>query len=225
MKKKNIIISIIFNSLIILCFIFASIIVFTGFEFMHGQGIELEPTMKNMLKFFTVDSNIFMFVVAIIFLVYDVLLLKKKIKKIPKKIYILKLMSTSGVSLTLTVVILYLQWIVKGGLWTLLMNSNLFLHLIIPVLSIITFVFFEKSKELKFKDTFYGLVPMGLYGLFYITNVLVHTHHWEVSPKYDFYYFVYNGVWKLFIVLPIILALNYLISYLLYRFNRVKKKS
>ena len=71
MKKKNIILSIIFNGLIILCFIFASIIVFTGFEFMHGQGIELEPTIKNMLKFFTVDSNIFMFIVAIIFLVYD----------------------------------------------------------------------------------------------------------------------------------------------------------
>ncbi len=224
MKKKNIVLSIIFNSLIILCFIFASIIVFTGLEFMHGQGIELEPTIKNMLKFFTVDSNIFMFIVAVIFLVYDILLLQKKNKKIPKEIYILKLMSTSGVSLTLSVVMLYLQFIVKGGLWTLLMNSNLFLHLVIPVLSIITFVFFEKSNELKFKDTLYGLIPMGLYGLFYITNVLVHTDHWQVSPKYDFYYFVYNGVWKLFIVLPIIFALNYLLSYLLYRFNHIKKR-
>lgn len=225
MKKKNIILSIILNGLIILSFIFASIIVFTGFEFMHGQGVELEPTIKNMLKFFTVDSNIFMFIVAIIFLVYDILLLRKQIKKIPKKIYLLKLMSTSGVALTLSVVMLYLQFIVKGGLWTLLMNSNIFLHLVIPVLSIITFVFFEKTNELKFKDTFYGLVPMGLYGLFYITNVLIHTHHWQVSPKYDFYYFVYNGVWKLFIVLPIIFGLNYLISYLLYRFNNKAKKS
>lgn len=225
MKKKNIILSIILNGLIILSFIFASIIVFTGFEFMHGQGVELEPTIKNMLRFFTVDSNIFMFIVAIIFLVYDILLLRKQIKKIPKKIYLLKLMSTSGVALTLSVVMLYLQFIVKGGLWTLLMNSNIFLHLVIPVLSIITFVFFEKTNELKFKDTFYGLVPMGLYGLFYITNVLIHTHHWQVSPKYDFYYFVYNGVWKLFIVLPIIFGLNYLISYLLYRFNNKAKKS
>ena len=223
MKKKNkIIVSMIINILIVLFVIFSGVMMFTGFTFMKGPGVNLEASSTEMFKFFTVDSNILMAIVALIFIIYEIKLLNKKIKTIPKNIYILKLIGTSAVTLTFLVVFLYLGWIVNGGLLSLLTNSNLFLHLLVPVLSIINFVFFEKNNELKFKDTFFGLLPMEIYGIWYITNVLIHMNNGKVSPVYDFYWFVQNGVWTIVIALPLVAGLNYLSCFWLWKFNRKK---
>lgn len=222
MKKKNRIISIILNFSIVIMVIAAAVVMFTGFKFMHGPEVILDRSNVEMFEFFTVDSNLLMAIVALIFAIYEILLLKGKIKRIPKRLYVLKLMSTSAVTLTFLVVFLYLGWIAVDGLPSLLMNSNLFLHLLVPITSIITFVCFEKTNLLRPRDTFWGLVPVFLYGIFYISNVLIHANHGVVSPKYDFYYFVYNGLWAMLIVIPLIFALNYLATFLLWKFNKRK---
>lgn len=222
MTKKKRIISIILNFSIFLMVIAAAVVMFTGFKFMHGPEVILDRSNIEMFEFFTVDSNLFMAIVAVIFAVYEIMLLAGKIKRIPKWVYTLKLMSTSAVTLTFLVVFLYLGWIAKDGLPSLLMNSNLFLHLLVPITSIITFVCFEKTGLLKIKDTLWGLVPMFLYGLFYVSNVLIHTNHGVVSPKYDFYYFVYYGVWRLVIVIPLMFMLNYFATFILWKLNKRK---
>ena len=104
----------------------------------------------------------------------------------------------------------------------LLRNSNLFFHLLVPVLSIITFIFFERNNKLTFKYSFYGLIPMVLYAVYYIINILVHMHNGKVSPKYDWYWFVQQGVWTAFMVVPIIVLITYIISVVLWRINRKK---
>ena len=221
MKKKNkIIISMILNIIIVLFVLFAGIIMFTGIRFMHGPEVTLECSNIEMFKFFTVDSNILMAIASLVFIIYEIKLLKKKIKKIPRRVYLLKYVGTSAVSLTFLVVFLYLGWIAENGLFSLLKNSNLFLHLLVPVISVIAFIFFEKNNELKFKDAFFGLLPMEIYGICYIGNVLIHINHGKVSPVYDFYWFVQNGVWTIIIALPLVAGLNYLSCYLLWKFNR-----
>ena len=224
MNKKYIKISLILNIFIFLMVLVATIVMFTGFKFMHGPEVTLDCSNIEMFKFFTVDSNIFMAMVALIFSIYEILLLKNKIKEIPKFTYILKFMGTSAVTLTFLVVFSYLGWIAKDGLFSLLMNSNLFLHLLVPITSIVTFIYFEKSDKLKFKDTFFGLIPMLVYAVFYVCNVFIHTHNGVVSPQYDFYYFVYHGVWTAVIVIPIIIGINYIGSLILWRLNRKGKK-
>ncbi len=84
----------------------------------------------------------------------------------------------------------------------MLMNSNLFFYLIIPVLSTITFV-------LSYKYSFYGLVGTIIYQVYYLTNVLIHMENGKVSPIYDFYWFVQNGLWTSAIVVPMILIITY----------------
>ena len=101
-------------------------------------------------------------------------------------------------------------------------NSNLFYHLIIPVLSIITFVFFEKNNKINFKDTLYGLLPVIVYSFFYVTNILIHMENGKVSPIYDWYWFVQNGVWTIIIVGSLMLLITYLISLGLWKLNKVK---
>ena len=100
------------------------------------------------------------------------------------------------------------------------MNSNLFFHLIIPVLSIICFIFFERNNKINYKYTFYGIVPTFLYGIGYLTNILLHMENGFVSTSYDFYWFVQNGVITSVIVGPIIFLISYVISLLLWRFNK-----
>lgn len=224
MSRKRMKLSLVFNILIVLFTVFAFIVKITKFSFMPGDEIILSDSVVEVFRFFTVDSNLIMAIIAFIFACFEISILLGKKKDIPKNMYILKLMGTASVTLTFLVVFLYLSWIVKGGPYTMIINSNLFLHLVNPILSIITFVFFEKSNKLRFNDTFFGLVPMGLYGIFYLGNVISHAENGKVSLEYDWYGFVQNGVWTMVIVIPLIFILTYFSSYLLWKFNGRKAK-
>ena len=190
---------------------------------MSGDGVILESTKLGMFKFFTVDSNLFMGIVSLIFLIYERKLIKGEIAEIPKGLYCLKLMATTSVMLTFVIVFIYLSPLV-GSIYKMIMNSNLFFHLLIPLCSLITFVFFEKTDKLSFKYSFLGIVPTFLYALFYLINVLIHMKNGTVSTQYDFYWFVQNGVWTSLIVVPIMLIITYIISFVLWKFNGVRKE-
>ena len=105
---------------------------------------------------------------------------------------------------------------------SLLMNSNLFFHLITPVLSILTFVLFEKTEGINFKYVFYGLIPVIIYAIFYMTNIIIHLEDGKVSPKYDWYWFVQGGIMQSFYVIPGILMITLAISLGLYFLNKKK---
>ena len=225
MKNKKVVISFALNILIVLMVIFACIVMFTGIKFMHGPEIALEISRAEMFKFFTVDSNILMGIAALLFVIQQYKVIKKKQKSINKIYYALYLMGTSAVSLTFFVVFAYLGNISEYGLKALLMNSNLFLHLIIPVASIISFILFLRTDKLPFKYTLWGIIPTFIYGIWYLSNVLTHMENGKVSPKYDFYWFVQQGVKSAIIVVPIIFIISYLISLVLWRFNKSFKSN
>ena len=218
---KRIKISLILNITIFIFMIIASIIMFTGFKFMYGYEPILESTKIGMLRFFTVQSNIFMGIVALLFAIKEIKLLNGEIKDISKNMYILKLMSTVAVGLTFFIVFTYLGPISKEGIPSLLMNSSLFFHLTIPVLSMLNFIFFEKTNKLKFKNVLWGIVPTVLYELYYLINVLIHMENGKVSPIYDWYWFVQNGVWTAIIVGPMIILITYIISLVLWKLNKM----
>lgn len=219
MDNKKIKISLAINVMIVIFTIIACIIMFTGFKFMDGEHI-LESTKIGMFRFFTVDSNIFMGIVALIFATKEIKLLNGKLDEISNKVYALKLMATVSVGLTFFTVFGYLGPIAEGGILSLLKNSNLFLHLIIPVLSMINFSLFEKTDKLKFKYSFLGVLPALVYSIFYMINVLVHMENGKVSPIYDWYWFVQGGIWQVYIVFPVMLIFTYIISVALWRINR-----
>lgn len=223
MKDYKIKFSIVLNIIIVILTILSSVIMFTGYKFMD-DGYILESTKVGMFRFFTVDSNIFMGIVALIFAIKEIEILKDKNRDISIKMYIIKFMATVGVALTFITVFGYLGPIAEGGVTVLLKNSNLFFHLIIPVLSILNFVLFEKTDKLEFKITLYGLTTAVLYGIYYLINVLVHMENGKVSPEYDWYWFVQGGLWQIIIVVPLIFGITYIISLLLWKLNRKVKE-
>ena len=223
MKKRKFImkVSFIINIIIFLMTVLASIIMFTGFKFMEGEYV-LESTKIGMFKFFTVDSNMFMGIVALIFAIKEFNILKGEELDIDAKFYILKLMATVGVSLTFLTVFCYLGPIAEGGIPCMIKNSNLFFHLFIPVLSILNFTLFEKTDKLKFRDSFLGVIPVLIYALFYLINVLIHIENGYVHPLYDWYWFVQGSIWQIVFVLPLMLIVAFIISLILWRGNKKK---
>lgn len=209
MKKKT---SLIINAVIFILTVFASFLMFTGIKITNGAEPILETTKLGMFKFFTVDSNLFMGIVSLIFVI--------KNKSITKNMYRLKLMSTTAVSLTLIVVLAYLAPISQGGLKSMLQNSNLFFHLIIPVLSIINFTIFENTNKLKIKDTLYGLIPTIIYAILYVINLIIHIENNEISPKYDWYWFAQNGILQAILTAITIITTTYIITLLLWKLNK-----
>lgn len=221
-NKNKIKLALIFNAIIVAMTVFATIVMFCGIKFMNGNDVVLESNKLGMFRFFTVQSNILMGIVSLIFVVKEYKYLKED-KEISMLSYVLKMISTVGVTLTFVVVFTYLGPVVKGGIAALLMNSNLFFHLFIPILSIITFIFLENDRKIDFKYTIYCVIPIFLYEIYYLTNVLIHMENNSVSPLYDWYYFVQNGVSSAIIIAPLMLVFAYIIAVIVWFANKKTK--
>lgn len=213
--SKKLKVSFVLNILILLFVFVATIFMLTGFRFMDGEKI-LSNSHLEVFKYFTVDSNLLMGIASLVFLVF----LKKDNSNIPKGIYILKYVATVSVTLTFATTVFYLAPTSQYGFFSFFTNSNLFFHFVIPVLSIITFVFFENTDKISFGDTFFGLIPMGIYSIFYITNVLTHIENGKILPLYDWYGFLKNGINGVFSVIIVMIAATYLICIGLYYLNK-----
>ena len=214
MKKVKI--SLVLNILIVLFVIIGCFFMFTGIKFMK-ETMLLSSTKIGMLRFYTVDSNILMGLTSILFIIFDIKVLKGKIEKIPTWVHNVKLFGTSGVTLTFLVTACFLGPLY--GYYAMYNNSNLLFHLVVPLLSISSFIFTE-NYEVKYKYSFIGIISMIIYGIYYMTNVMLHLVDGKPTWEYDFYGFLFGNVWNAFITLPIIFIITYLISLFIIFLNK-----
>ena len=172
-------------------------------------------------KFFTVESNTFMGIVSLIVGIYQILILKGKRCELPYFLEILYLVSTVTVALTFITVVAFLG--PAYGYHLMFINANLFFHLIVPVISIISFLVFSNMKEVKFLHILWALVPPFIYGLGYMANVVINDG-FGGNFDVDFYGFAKNG--PLFGVLCFALTLlaTFVITALLYFINKLIHK-
>lgn len=213
-------ISFFLNLLILIMTIFATWAMLTGFQFMTMPGKPAALSVSNIkaFKYFTVDSNVFAGIISLVMMIVHVLIAKGKLSTIPKPVQFLKLAATTGVTLTMLVTALFLAPF-QFGFFALFTDSNLFLHLLIPLLCIITFVFFEPA-EIPAAKTFVGVIPMLIYAVFYTTNIIVHLENGQTSQTYDWYGFLSNGVDTVWIVAPLILAVTWTLALLIQTANK-----
>ena len=221
MKKLKI--ACILNFIIALLVLFGVLFMFLNITFMGDNNI-LSISGRELFKFFTVDSNMFMGVIAFIFGIYELKIIKNKEKEIPHLFYSLKLMATVSVTLTFLVTALFLVPTLKYPWYELYKNSNLFFHLLVPVLSIINFTVYERSDTLDIKDVLLSAVPVIFYSSFYTANVLSHVGEENVLTEYDFYGFLRGGLKTLPLVMLLIFTGTYAISLSLVYFHHKETK-
>lgn len=188
MNKKSL--SIIFNELII---IFEAI------------GFILTIFVNNRIsyEYYTEDSNILMMLASAIYVFF---LLRNK--KAPRWLATFKYMATICLTITFFVVLFVLIPMYNFDFQFLLFDRSLFLqHLVCPVLSIITFLFFDDLSELSIKDDIIGMSMTILYGV-----VLIILNELEiVTGPYPFLMvkdqsIIMSGLWSL-----LLLSLGYII--------------
>ena len=140
---------------------------------------------REAFRFFTVQSNALCAVSALFMLLFPA----------AEWTYYLKIIGTSAVAVTMMTVLLFLgpvfgyQYMFKG--------SDLFMHLLTPLMALVSLCVFER-RGISFAKSFIGIIPVALYGPLYMYKILFAPEgkRWE-----DFYGFNRGGKWKVSYVL------------------------
>lgn len=220
---KNLKASFILNIIIFVLVTMATIFMLTGFHFM-SDDLVLEVSKIEMFKFFTVDSNVLVGIVSLILAYQEYQIIKSKRKFVSDKLYIMKFISTIGVMLTFLITALYLAPYSTKGYFSMFQNSNLFFHFIIPIISFISFCFFEKTDKIKFKHTFLGVIPVFIYAFFYVLNIWFHLENGKVTYTYDWYGFAQGGLKMTIFIFVFMHVATYILSVVIWLLNRKKEQ-
>lgn len=141
---------------------------------------------KNILKFYTFLSNLIALVTSIIFVGVGLIALFSN-DTIPIWMKGLRFSATHSLASTLLVFAVVLMPLYKKGTMTnetalfqgiSAKNANILLHYICPVLSIVSFLLFEKNPVLEDSQwTLYAALPSIIYWSLYL--ILTITHCWK----------------------------------------------
>ena len=124
----------------------------------------------TMFKYYTQDSNIILMITCIINIVF---LLKGK--EIPKWLKTFKYVATCLVTVTFMVVIFVLIPLALPGefMHYLTGESEIFHHVLCPILAMITYIFIEKQEAPSKKEVTVAVIPTFTYAIItIILNVL-----------------------------------------------------
>ena len=245
--KNRFTVSVVINWIIIILTIFSTFSMMAGFNFMDKTTLEFSATRFESFKYFTIDSNVFAGIVSIVYLCY----INNKKKKnallaehphggqdetgslpattnfsMPQWLAFLKLAATTSVMLTMMVTVCFLAPTSSRGYFALFKNSNLFFHFVIPVLCIVSFIFFEPAeKPVRFLQTLTGIIPMFIYSLFYTINILLHLENGQLVRRYDWYGFLGGKISNVIFVLPAIYLITWIFSIVLWLGNKRRTRN
>ncbi len=155
-------------------------------SFFRKDGQWVPERGKFALRFFTTLSNILCAAACLL------TALAMNAGGVPEWIWTLKYIGTAAVTVTMLTVLLFLApSFGKGALKVLLSGTDLFMHLITPLLALVSFCVFER-RGMTFCQSLWGLLPVVLYGPLYLYKILfaLPEKRWE-----DFYGFNKQGKW------------------------------
>ena len=155
-------------------------------SFFRKEGQWVPERGKFALRFFTTLSNILCAAACLL------TALAINVGGIPEWIWMLKYIGTAAVTVTMLTVLFFLApSFGKGALKVLLSGTDLFMHLITPLLALVSFCVFEK-RGMTFCQSLWGMLPVVLYGPVYLYKILfaLPEKRWD-----DFYGFNKQGKW------------------------------
>ena len=223
MKNK---ISIALNSIIFVLVAFATTCMIFGVNIMSRSEEVRAFTAANLsaFKYYTVDSNVFGALVTLVYVCFEIALARGKIERLPKILHLLRLAAATGLTLTMLVTAFFLIPQFGEHWYILYIDNNFFFHLTVPLLSIITFIFFEGDTGISLKDSLFGIITMATYAVFYTINVFAHLGNGHPLKDYDWYGFLGGKITNAVIAIPAMLLITWGISLALWGGNKKVNK-
>ena len=176
--------------------IFIAVSFFTAWFYMLFR-MEENPFASNgieTLKYFTILSNMFAAFSAVIHFI-----------KPGRTASVLKYISADSVALTFLVVVVFLGPIHGYGL--MFMGANLWFHVIIPIAAVLDHIFLNED-EITAADNRNTLIPVFLYGVFYIGKIVV--QGFEGNDWYTFFRFgTPTGILIILIIFVVVWAVGF----------------
>ncbi len=128
-------------------------------------------------RMFTTLSNIIGAVAAFMCLPFQIQGLRKDKYKLPSWIVILLFVGATGVFLSFFMAVTIIS-MTQGYDVIMLRNSNLFMHLINPILITVMFALVVSDTHVKFRFSFIALIPVLIYAFIYFLMVFA-LKKWE----------------------------------------------
>ena len=156
-------------------------------RFWRRTGRKDREKFRAAVRFFPVLSTILCSATALIML--SALLAGS----VPEWVWILKYIGTAAVTVTMLTVFLFLAPSVGKDWYDVLLKSlgDLFMHLLTPLMALVSFCVFER-RGMTFPRSLFGLLPVALYGPVYLYHILLAP---EGKRWNDFYGFNRGGKW------------------------------
>lgn len=143
----------------------------------------IDPNYCGEITHFTVQSNILILVVMVIFSLFDILSLLGKHFEIPKFLMRLKLVATTAITVTFVVfgIILTPVLLMDGLSKVVLSYSSIVMHQVIPLIALLDWIFQETDDHFG-----YGNAPIALgFPVYYFILTLVLANFSNVTyPTY-----------------------------------------
>ena len=186
---------------VIINLVIFSLTLFLVVWFARKDGKWEADRIRKAFRFFTCQSNVLCAVSALMTAAAQLA------GSVPRWIWTIKYMGTAAVTVTMLTVFLFLAPSVGKDWYGVLLKRprDLIMHLITPLLAIISFCSLEK-QGMTFLQSLWGLVPVAVYGPHYLYRILYAPEgkRWD-----DFYGFNRQGKW------PVAFSLMVLATFLL----------
>lgn len=189
----------------------------------YALTLTIKDSGLGIFKYYTDNSNILALIASISYSIFLIRALKNPKLVCPSWLKYLKLFSVCVLSITFAVVLFILAPL-SGGLATWFMlfyGSMLFHHFLCPLISLLSFVFFEADIKLTFKDTFFSLIPTLTYAIIIlILNIIK-----RMIGPYQFFHIYEQSIWMTLFWCVIIFSFAYLIALLLFFAKKKTRKT
>lgn len=173
-----------------------AVIVFTVMSVMKlvlTGSVSNRPGDPNTVcfRYFTTDSNILCALCCIPVFVCNMMSIRSGKNRITRFALVCKLIGTAAVTLTMMTVLLFLGFVFSFR--EMFSDTNLYLHLLNPLLALLSFGLLEGGPAIRFRSVFAGALPCWLYGAVYLVMVMFVGAGNGGWP--DFYRFAPDGHW------------------------------
>ena len=129
------------------------------------DGESVPDRVRMAFRFFTVQSNVLCALAALLTAAC------RLAGTLPRWAWMLKYIGTAAVTVTMVTVFVFLApSIGKGWVDILLKGGDMFMHLLTPLMALISFCFLEK-QGMTFAQALAGMLPVALYGPLYLYRI------------------------------------------------------